>query len=241
MIEMVRRFLRQKFGSVGMLIALSVLSLVTALQVAATGSPSALESGFLALILLAAGSVSRDASSGALQMILARPIRRVAYLYGRYLGILSAYAIYVIATAVLALALGELARRLLPGAPPPSPPMGDLALGIAESLLGAAFFAAILLFFSTFLRGYADVLAYILLTLLLALPDALAGPLRKPWLSKLGALARDNLLPRVPWMEVLRGERVFQAATGEYVLALVVYLVLAAVIFSRREFSYGQE
>ncbi|HYR46788.1 MAG TPA: hypothetical protein VER78_07260, partial [Thermoanaerobaculia bacterium] len=90
--EMVRRFLRQKFGSVGMLIALAVLSIVTALQVAATGDASALESGFLALLLLAAGSVSRDASSGALQMILARPIRRVEYLYGRYLGILAAYA-----------------------------------------------------------------------------------------------------------------------------------------------------
>ena len=76
---MVRRFLRQKFGSVGMLIALAVLSIVTALQVAATGDASALESGFLALLLLAAGSVSRDASSGALQMILARPIRRVEY------------------------------------------------------------------------------------------------------------------------------------------------------------------
>ena len=239
--EMVRRFLRQKFGSVGMLIALAVLALVTALQVAAMGDARALGSGFLALLLLAAGSVSRDASSGALQMILARPIRRVAYLYGRYLGILAAYATYVIVTALLATALAALARRFLATGPPPGLPASHLALAAVESILGAAFFAAIMLFFSTFLRGYADVLAYILLTLLLALPDALAGPLRRPWLSRLGAIARENLMPHVPWGDVLRGENVFRSATGEYVLALTLYLVLAAVIFSRREFTYGQD
>ncbi|HYR46766.1 MAG TPA: hypothetical protein VER78_07145, partial [Thermoanaerobaculia bacterium] len=143
--------------------------------------------------------------------------------------------------ALLATVLAALARKFLAAGPSRGLPASNLALATVESILGAAFFAAILLFFSTFLRGYADVLAYILLTLLLALPDALAGPLRKPWLSKLGAIARENLMPRVPWRDVLRGEGVFQAATAEYVLALTLYLVLAAVIFSRREFTYGQD
>jgi hypothetical protein len=228
-IEMVRWLLRQKFGSVGVVIALGVLSVLTAFQITAAGAEGVLEpGGFLALLILAAGSVSRDVSSGALQMILARPIRRVEYLLGRYCGILIAYTLYVAVTAVLALAL-SLALRRVRGA------------GAVLSAASLARGAAGVLFFSTFLRGYGDVLAYLLWTLSLGLPGALAGPLGTPWLSRLGSLARDNLLPRVSWGDVLRGQNVFSSAVGAYVLAVTGYLTLAVLIFSRREFSYGHD
>jgi hypothetical protein len=102
-------------------------------------------------------------------------------------------------------------------------------------------FAAVLLFFSTFLRGYGDVLAYFLLSLLLAAPGALSGPLKMPWLSTLGNIARDNILPRVSWNEVLRGKGILAAPTGAFVLAVTAYLTFAAWIFSRREFTYGTD
>lgn len=242
MTEMVRRFLRQKLGSVGVLIALSVLSLLTAFQVMVTGGGHAMESGgFIALLILAAASVSKDASSGALQMILARPIRRAEYLFGRYCGILLCYAIYVAVTAAIALAFSPLLGAV-PGfgnahgiAP------ADLALGAAGALLSAALLAAVLLFFSTFLRGYGDVLAYFVLSLLLGAPDIFGGALRKPWLVKLGAAVRENVLPRVDWEDFLRGKGVFSTAAGQYALALTAYLAMAAWIFSQREFSYGQD
>ena len=237
---MARRLLRQRLGSIGIVIALSLLGLLSVLQIATGGGETALESGgFLALLILAAGSVSRDISSGALQMILARPIRRVEYLFGRYCGILIAYTLYVIAAGVLALALTPLIRRLLGRTVALS--AAGLARGVAGAFLSAALLVAVLLFFSTFLRGYGDVLAYFLWTLLIGLPENLAGPLGKPWLSRLGSLARDNLLPRVSWGDVLRGQDVFSSPVGAYVLAVTGYLALAALIFSRREFSYGQD
>jgi hypothetical protein len=240
MTEMARRLLRQKLGSIGILIALSLLGLLAVFQIASGGGEQALESGgFLALLILAAGSVSRDISSGALQMILARPIRRVEYLFGRYCGILIAYTLYVVAAGALALALSPLFRRLL-GVPVTLSAAG-LARGIGAALLSAALLAAVLLFFSTFLRGYGDVLAYFLWTLLLGLPDVLAGPLGKPWLSRFGSVVRENLLPRVSWGDVLRGQDVFSNAVGAYVLAVTGYLALAALVFSRREFSYGHD
>src|SRR5437879_4379629 len=111
---MVRRYLRQKFGSIGIVIALAVFALMGAAQTAATGRAESLESGgFFALLVLAAASVSKDASSGALQMILARPIRRVEYLFGRYCGILLGYGIYLATTAGLALAFSPVLGRLL--------------------------------------------------------------------------------------------------------------------------------
>jgi ABC-type transport system involved in multi-copper enzyme maturation permease subunit len=239
---MIRRYLRQKFGSIGIVIALGVLSLLTAGEIAAIGRAAVLESGgFFALLVLAAASVSKDASSGALQMILARPIRRVDYLFGRYCGILLAYAAYVAATGALALLFSPLLGKLLGGGNAGKLSPADLVRGAAGSLLSATLLAAVLLFFSTFLRGYGDVLAYFLLSLMLSAPDVLSRPLGMPWLSKLGIAARENILPRVPWEEVLRGENVVSPATGEFVLALTAYLTFAAWIFSRREFSYGHD
>ena len=240
--EMIRRYLRQKFGSIGIVIALAVFALLEAAQVAATGRTDALESGGLfAILALAAASVSKDASSGALQMILARPIRRVDYLFGRYCGILLAYAAYLFATAALALLLSPLVGKLLGAETAGRLSPGDLVRGAAGSLLSSALFAAVLLFFSTFLRGYGDVLAYFLLSLLLAAPGALSSPLKMPWLSRLGNIARDNILPRVSWSQVLRGKDILAPATGAFVFAVTAYLTFAAWVFSRREFTYGQD
>jgi hypothetical protein len=197
--------------------------------------------GFFALLALAAASVSKDASSGALQMILARPIRRVDYLFGRYCGILLGYGAYLAATAGLALLLSPLLGKLLDAENARKLSPGDLARGAAGSLLSSALLAAVLLFFSTFLRGYGDVLAYFLLSLLLAAPGALSGPLEMPWLSKLGTIARENVLPRMSWDDVLQGRDVLSPATGEWVLAVTAYLMFAAWIFSRREFTYGND
>jgi ABC-type transport system involved in multi-copper enzyme maturation permease subunit len=239
---MVRRFLRQKLGSVGVVIALSVLSLLTAFQIIVTGSGHPLESGgFVALLILAAASVSKDSSSGALQMILARPIRRAEYLFGRYCGILLGYSIYLAVTAAVALTLSPPLDAVLGRGSAGALAFEDVGRSAAGALLSAALLAAVLLFFSTFLRGYGDILAYFLLSILLGAPDALAGALRKPWLSKLGAIARENVLPQVDWDEVLHGRGVFSPATGQYALALTAYLALAAWVFSRREFSYGQD
>jgi ABC-type transport system involved in multi-copper enzyme maturation permease subunit len=239
---MIRRYLRQKYGSIGIVIVLVVFALLGASQAAASGQAEALESGgFFALLALAAASVSKDVSSGALQMILARPILRVEYLFGRYCGILLAYAAYLAATAGLALLLLPLLGRLLGAETAGKLSPADLVRGAAGSLLSSALFAAVLLFFSTFLRGYGDVLAYFLLSLLLAAPGALSGPLKMPWLSTLGNIARDNILPRVSWNEVLRGGGILAPATGAFVLAVTAYLTFAAWIFSRREFTYGND
>jgi len=231
MIEMVRRFLRQKYGSAGVVVALALLALLEIVHFASRGAQTGFELANWAIFVLAAGSVSRDVSSGALQMILSRPIRRTEYLFGRYLGILAGYAAFLAVTsffafiAVNAIPSGA-AHSTLPG----------LAVAGAGAFLSGAFQAAILLFFSTFLPGIADLLGLLMLYLILNLP-----PWKTPWLSEAARLGRENLTPIVPWNEVLRGHGILGAATGRWVFALCVYLALAAVVFSRRELPYGQD
>jgi len=238
--EMIQRFLRQKFSSAGIVVALSALVLFTAPQLASSGGRSGLETATLPLLILAAGCVSRDAASGALQMILARPLSRTDYLLGRYLGVLAAFAAFLVAACALAVLF---ARALLPaiGSPPASTDFADLGTAALASFLGATASAAMILFFSTFLPGYGDVLAFILLAPLTALPDVAGQILHAPWLQNTGPVLRQNLLPSVEWGAVLHGQNVFAEATGRWLLALVAALAAALVIFSRREFAYGHD
>ena len=70
----------------------------------------------------------------------------------------------------------------------------------------------------------------------------LGQALRKPWLERVSALAQENVLPEVPLGQRPRGPgRPRRLATGRWALAVTVFLVAAAVIFSRREFAYGQD
>ncbi|HEX9148996.1 MAG TPA: ABC-2 transporter permease [Thermoanaerobaculia bacterium] len=233
---MVRRFVRQKFGSGGLVAALVVLGLLEVLGLASHATQRGFVMASWAIFILAAGSVSRDVSSGALQMILSRPIRRTQYLFGRYVGILTSYAIFLAATSVLALVVQFLLPRATRAALPEFPPSA-LAAAAGAAFLSGALQAAILLFFSTFLPGIADLLGLLLLYLVLNLPQLSQAP----WLRTAAEAARENMLPAVSWESVLRGDGGLGAATGRWVFALTVYLALAAVVFSRRELPYGQE
>ena len=240
MTEMVRRFLRQRFSNAGIVIALSALALLAASQVLGSGGRAGFDVGTLALLILAAGCVARDASGGALQMILCRPIRRGEYLMGRYIGILAAYAAFLLASAGLGVVLG---RAVLPMIGSNAPPMAWDSLGIqilAAFLSGLASAACVLLL-STFLPGYGDVLGFILLTPLFALPDLAGQLLRLPALQRAGEWLRQNLLPSLDWSSVLQGQNPLGAATGRWVLAVVLYLAAALLVFRRREFAYGQD
>jgi hypothetical protein len=240
MTEMVHRFLRQKFSSGGVVVALSAMALLTASQLAGSGGREGFQVASLALLILAAGCVAKDASGGALQMILCRPIGRSDYLLGRYLGILTAFAAFLIGTSALGIVL---ARGVLPLLGSPAQPLAFGALGnlVAATFLGAVASAATILLLSTFLPGYGDVLGFILLTPLAALPDLAGQILHAPWLQKAGQILRDNLLPSLDWGAVLQGHDPLGEATGRWALAVAIYLITALAVFSRREFAYGQD
>jgi hypothetical protein len=230
-IEMARRLIRQKFGSRGLVAALAVLALVETFGLAHRAGPAGFTIANWAIFVLAAGSVSRDVSSGALQMILSRPIRRTQYLFGRYAGILAAFALFLAGTSLVAFVVVNLAAPAAAAEVAPA----RLATLAGETFLSGAFTAAILLFFSTFLPGIADLLGLLILYIVLHLPVG-AGTV-----NRVIEAARDNLVPNVPWNEVRAGQGAALAVAGRWVFALTVYLALAAVVFSRRELPYGND
>jgi ABC-type Na+ efflux pump permease subunit len=230
-IEMIRRFLRQKSRSVGTLSVLGLFAAASAFSIAASGGRGSLgSSGYLILLVLGAASVSKDASTGALQMILARPIRRTDYLFGRYLGILCGFAAFMAACAALGVSV-KMAWK------PDGPALAPLAVlaNMGYGTLWAAQIAAVLVFFSTFLPGYGDAIALVALEVLLSLQTNAA------WIQKPVEAIRRELLPVVPWERVFDGDPAALSVAGRAVLASALYLAAAAVIFARREFAYGQD
>jgi hypothetical protein len=232
LIEMIRRFLRQKSRSAGTLVVAALFAAASAFTIAASGGQAGAwgGAGYLVLLVLGAASVSRDASSGALQMILVRPIRRTDYLFGRYLGILFAFAAFLVACALLAVVVKAAVK-------PPGPPLepARMLANLGYGTLWAAQMAAMLVFFSTFLPGYGDVIAVAGLELLLSLQTNVA------WFQKAVDVGRRQVLPTVNWERAFQGEAAALAGAGRGVLAATLFLAAAAVIFARREFAYGQD
>jgi ABC-type transport system involved in multi-copper enzyme maturation permease subunit len=231
MITMAQRFLRQKFESPLVTATLAVLALLVASPPFLSPGPARL----VALLLIASGSVSRDAASGALQMILARPITRTGYLGGRLLGILSAYALFLAAATAFAFLLSSRAggaATLLSAA---------LPRALLGALLDGLQVAVLLLLLSTLLPSFGDALGFLFLWIAFSAASGFATALGKAQLASAAHTLQVNLLPEVRWDVALAGHPVPAEALGRWVFAVVVCFVLAAAVLCRREFAYGQD
>jgi ABC-type transport system involved in multi-copper enzyme maturation permease subunit len=231
MTAMIERFLRQKFESPLVVATLAVLALLVATPPALSAGPARL----VALLLIASGAVSRDVSSGALQIILARPISRTEYLGGRLLGVMAAYAIFLGAATffalLLSLRLGG-TQALLSAA---------LPLALLGALLDGLQLAVFLLLLSTFLPSFADAIGYLFLWIAFSAAAGFGTALGREPLAKTARVVQENLLPEVRWDAVLAGRSLPAEALGRWALAVTLCFVLAAVVLSRREFAYGQD
>ncbi len=235
MTETIRRYMAQKLGSVGTCLTLLLLAILSAVMLqAGRNGPT-----FLTVFVLAGGLVSRDAASGALQMILSRPILRAEYLLGRYFAVLLALTGYLALTFLLAMGIDRVGNAA--GWSAGSSFSAATAFArCAEDLPKGALMAAVLLFFSTFLRGFGDVLAFVMGSAILAIVPQIAMGLKQAGIVRAFQSLSANLSPEPQWNQVLHGA-LMQPATGRYALALAGYLLLATVIFNRREFSYGAD
>jgi ABC-type transport system involved in multi-copper enzyme maturation permease subunit len=238
MSENVRRYLRQKTGSIGTLIALATLAVLAGLPLSA-GQPAGF-TATLAVLVMGAGIVARDASSGALQMILTRPVLRVEYLLGRFFGAVVLFAVFVGSAVVVGFLIDAAGRAAgWQSGGPDFSWEAALRSGLVDFLRGVLVVAT-LLFLSTFLRGLGDVLAFVLGALALNLLPQIGANLRRPELGRFGRALLQNVSPAAPVDEILRG-RVLVGTLSAYVLALVGFVLLACLVFNRREFSYGTD
>jgi ABC-type transport system involved in multi-copper enzyme maturation permease subunit len=194
------------------------------------------------LIVLGTGSqlIGPEFSSGILQLIVARPVNRSAYLISRVAGAFAA-VLTVDAIAAVSLGVGKYAGNN---------PDSWSALGEAAGryALGGLLALSLLAFFGAFTRSYGNVAIYIVLETAFSATIAWMTMMRLPreHSSSLASFLQHHpeVIKAVKWTS----ENFFPDATAvtrDFVLLVLsnsaLALILGCLFFRRREVPYGAD
>jgi len=229
---LIAAFLRQRFTSpmrVGLLAILTVFPLGGAVLMG-TLAPLGGIAGPLALIL-AAGAIGQDVSSGTLQLLLVRPVSRPSVLVHRWL----ASVLVATAITVLTLILASVAL-VLRGTHPDAL---DLIRMVLESLCSAAGSAAVMVMLSTLVGGLGDLGLYFATLFLSQMFEALGSFKRWDWLVRACAEVHGALSPQLSWEWMLHQTPPSWFALASWASTVTLALAVGIARLNRRELSYA--
>lgn len=231
---LVLAFLRQRFTSPMRLALVLLITLFPLGGVILTGQINMLASVAAPLaLILAAGAIGQEVSSGTLQLLFARPVTRPSYLVSRWLGAtLAAFAIVAV-MSVLA-SFGLLARGMAPQ------PL-DVVRLLLDSLCSAAGHAAVLIMLSTLAGGLGDLGLYVATFFVNQMLAGLAGIQRWPWLERATVEVQGFLGPQLSWVWLGRDLPISWFAIVSYASTVALALAIGITFLNRRELSYGGE
>lgn len=178
-------------------------------------------------IVAGCAPIGPEFSSGTLQLILVKPVKRSAYLLGRVAG--------VVLVTWLAALIGftfEIIGRTVLSEPLQLDTLSHVLLNTA---VNAVLTVSLLTFFGSFTRAYFNVAIYLVLQIGLGVGLSFASIGRRhPELARALQRIIDNLFPDAPG-----------ALDRQWLLVVLsnaaIALVLACLIFRRREVPYGAD
>jgi len=236
--------LRRHFAHLGYVAALLILIVIVTL-LAAIGAQSRAPYELIGLFTLIAGCqlIGPEFSSGTLQLILSKPIGRSTYLLSRVIGVV--LAIWV---AVIVMFGSDVVGHLIAGTPITWRNAAAAALVAALKVL---LVCSLMAFFGSFSRSYVNVGIYLGTQILLSMLLGLLGMMRSAVsgeMAAIGAFLRahpgvqealvaidKNLFPDEPFLPFDRNWILMMVCNAS------VALLLACIIFSRREVPYGAD
>jgi hypothetical protein len=187
---------------------------------------------FFALVL-AAGAIGQDVSSGVLQLTFARPLSRPSYVTSRWLAAAVGGAALGIAQLVLASAFLAL-RGAAPGAP-------ELLVSMLTAVFGAFTGAAVMIGLSSLVNGLGDVALYGLAVVSLPIARQIAMFRHWPRVAQaLDELSR-TIKPAIElgWLIGHGTPDWTDLVTAASTIALS--LAIAIVVVNRKELSYATD
>ena len=183
------------------------------------------------VLVLGAGMIGQDVSSGVLQLLFARPVRRPDYVVSRWLAVAiaaSAVALLQLAVAVALMA----ARDSLPAAQ-------EVLLYGTGRVLESFGLAAVLALLSSLIPGFGDLALYLLFTMTAGVVQMAGQAKGWAWLDRLGGEFLATLVPTVDLTRVIHAAPLPWFPIVSYASTVTLCLVLAIVAVNRKELSYA--
>jgi len=225
-------FLRQRFTSpmrVGLLLIVTVFPLGAAIlanNLATLAGPASA----IALIL-SAGAIGQDVSSGTLQLLLVRPVSRPSVLLHRWLAsVIAAVGITIVLLLLATLAL--LAHKTQPNAL-------DLVRMVLEAACSAAGSAAVMVMLSTLVGGIGDVGLFVAAMIVTQMFSGLAMLEHWDALARACNEVQGVLSPQLSWAWMLHGTPLSWFAITSWASTVTLALAVGIARFNRRELSYA--
>ncbi len=218
--------LRRHVTNIAYVTAVALL-LIVAIAGSQLGLPGQSWPSLITLLTLVLGSgvLGPEFSSGTLQLILVKPIRRATYLVSRVTGVVLAVWIAAVLCFVVEV-IGRLAGEEMG--------WSAMATSLANSMADAVLVVALLALFGSALRAYYNVALYFVILIALNMTLGLgARKLPKAVLDAIRFIER-NLYPDFPprfdrdWLLLVLSNA-------------AIAIVLACFIFRRREVPYGAD
>jgi ABC-type transport system involved in multi-copper enzyme maturation permease subunit len=191
---------------------------------AVTGGHSLEDPTLPLALILGAGSIGRDVSSGVLALLLTRPLRRSTYLMAKWTAVTTAVA----ALSCLTLTVQTLLLRSkgidISG--------GELWTTTFSSVTSAGGLAAVLVLLSVFMPGAGDIALWVALNLVgFLVQRVLPMRVHTEW--------NDFLRPTLGWASTFGATPISWFSLSSYLSTVTLCLCVAALALNRKEISYA--
>jgi len=182
-------------------------------------------------LVLAAGLIGQDLSSGVLQLLFARPVRRSEYLINRWLAV--SFGVTALSLVQAVVAVGLLGMRGHPTS------AQEFMIFAGNSALIAFGTAAVVALFSSLLPGFGDLALLLVFQLVGGVLQMVGQFAARPLVSRIGTEMTGFITPRFDLTPFFAGVDPSWAAIAAYASTVTLSLALAIVVLNRRELSYA--
>jgi ABC-type transport system involved in multi-copper enzyme maturation permease subunit len=195
------------------------------------GGLSVLGDSWGLVMIFAVGMIGQDLSSGVLQLLFARPVRRSEYVFSRWIAVGAAAAGVALAQTLIAVAF--MAAR--GEAPAPS----EIAWLLGQRVLECFGLAAVFTLLSTLVGGFADIALYLVVMLAGGIIQLVGQANHWTVVSRAAEELGQFLNPKLQLAQMVSTSPFPFFPLASFLSTVTLCLVLAVVVMNRRELSYA--
>ncbi len=178
--------------------------------------------------ILGAGIIGRDLSTGVLQLIFVRPVKRSEYVINKYLALAAGTAAIALLQWALFLTFGR-----------PDKPGLELLCGVLEFVLLAFGVSAGVIFLSSLVSGLGDLGILFLTYVSTQLVGFLGAKFQMPALNRMAGEVMGVFFPSIDLVGTFLHRTISWFSITSYFSSIALCLAVAMLVVNRREISYA--